>query len=327
MRAIPSRVVAAAACALALAGCGAGEDIRGGGTIPGGSTTIALLLPLSGPDERAVRDMIAGAKLALHDAGGRIGEMRVGMAVYDESAGPAQAVARTAIEDVQIGAVIGGLRSGDAAREIPITDAAGILQVSPGALDPALLTTPELHPSGKQRFFALAPDAAEQARAMLEAAGPGPVAIERDSGRDARVLATALRAAAGGRLDADAGTILYAGVDADTAAAVADSLRSGQRVVFGDAIARTGLADRLTGRSGERATFVAAVPRRAPEPFAGAFEDRFARAPGPYAWLGHEAMRRVLGAIRAAAPRSTYRQRIVDAYASAAQPLPAEVWP
>jgi hypothetical protein len=319
--------LAAVLAVLATAGCGAGEDIQGGGTIPGGSMTVAALLPLQGPDADAVRDMIAGAKLALNEAGGEVGRLRVGLAVYDEGARRPDAVARRSIEDIQIAAVIGGLRSGDAAREIPILNAAGILHVAPGAADPALVTTPELHPSGKRTFFGLAPDARAQAETMLEAAGPGPVAVERDAGREGKALGDALTKAAGERLDPEATTILYAGTDPESAAAVARSLPRDGRVVFGDAIARTGLADRLRGATARRARFVSAVPRTPPPAFASAFEDVFDREPGPYALLGHEAMSRVLDAMREAAPRTTYRQRIIDAYAGAAAPLEPQIWP
>ena len=314
------------ALVLVFAGCGAGEDIRGGGTVPGGSLTIAVLLPLHGPEAEAVRDMIAGAKLALHEAGGRVGKLRVGMAVYDSGVRRPDQVARIAIEDIQIAAAIGGLRSRAAALEIPIFNAAGILHVSPGASDPALVTTPELYPSGERTFFALAPDADAQAAAMLEAAGEGPVAVERDTGRDAEALARALEAAAQDRLDPDADVVLYAGSDPDAAAGVARSLRGRARVIFGDAIARTGLAERLRGAARRRATFVAAVPQRVPAEFAAEFSSRFGTEPGPYALLGYEAMRRVLAAIRDAAPKSIYRQRIIDAYARAAEPLEPQVW-
>jgi hypothetical protein len=319
--------IAAALCVLALAGCGAGEDIQGGGTIPGGSLTVAVLLPLHGPDAAASRDMIAGAKLALFEAGGTVGDLRVGLAVYDEGVRRPDAVARVAIEDIQVAAVIGGLRSQDAAREIPILDAAGVLHVSPGAADPALVTTPELHPSGQRRTWVLAPDARAQAEAMLAAAGEGPVAIEREAGRDAEALGDALEEVAGDRVRGDAPTLLYAGEDADTALGVARSLRGRQEIVFGDALARAGLRPRL-GRAARRATFVAAAPLPVEPPLAEDFEARFGRPPGPYALLGHEAMRRVLSAIRGAGRRATYRQRIIDAFERGeTAPLPAVRWP
>ena len=326
MRAIAGSV-AAVLTLLVASGCGAGEDIQGGGTIPGGSMTVAVLLPLHGPEREAAREMIAGAKVALDEAGGKVGRLRVGMAVYDEAVRRPDAVARRAIEDIQIAAAIGGLRARSAALEIPIFNAAGILHVSPGAADPALATTPELHPAGKQTFFMLAPDAPAQAAAMLAAAGDGPVAVERDTGRDAEVLAAALRDAAGERLDPDADTVLYAGTDADTAAGVADALRGDERIVFGDALARAGLAERLQGDAARRARFVAAVPAKPPAAFAAAYRARFDRDAGPYALLGYEAMRRVLSAIEAAAPRSVYRQAIIDAYARATAPLEPVSWP
>lgn len=328
-------LVTAALCALALAGCGAGEDIRGGGTIPGSSMTVATLLPLGGPDAEAVRDIIAGQKLALHETGGKVAGFRVGFAVYDTAVRSPEKVGRAAIEDVQIGAVIGPVRSRAAAPIVPIVNAAGLLHVGLGAGDPAIASDERLRVSGEQTYFPLAADARDQATEMLGLALPGPVAVERENGRESRALARELVAAARDRLAEDperARTVLYAGEDVETATRVAGSVaRPGgaRRIVFGDALVRRGLPGALPDRSRDAARFVATVPARPPAAFAEAFRELFGRDPGPYAVLGHTAMARVIDAVRRAGRRANHRQRIVDAYAEGpgAEPLRALAWP
>jgi branched-chain amino acid transport system substrate-binding protein len=123
--------VLAVLAALGLAGCGSssGEPIL----------TVYLSAPRSGPVAGDGRDVAEGARRALEDAGAEAGGQTVKLEVLDD-AGPAGATgahaganARTATGDSTAIAYIGELDSGTTRTSLPITNEAGLLQVSPGA--------------------------------------------------------------------------------------------------------------------------------------------------------------------------------------------------
>jgi branched-chain amino acid transport system substrate-binding protein len=172
-------LVLAAAAALALttlAGCGPG----GAGGLQGDTLTVYFALPLrgeSGPAGRAIRD---GAKLALADADGRAGELRLKPVFLDDTRGarwsPVAAGddARRAAQDTTAIAYVGDLESGATRTSLPITNEARMLQVSPGstAIDLARNgpgagdEVPELvQPTGERTFGRVIPDDETQAEA------------------------------------------------------------------------------------------------------------------------------------------------------------------
>ena len=70
------------------------------------------------------------------------------------------------------------------------------------------------------------------------------------------------------------------------------------RVILPESLLRTDLPTRLSRAARQRAVFLASVPPpEADAGFAAAFERAFDRSPGPYAKVGHDAMRGVLAAI------------------------------
>ena len=344
-----SRAVASAAvllAAAALAGCGASrEEINRGGRIAGTTLNVYSLLPE--PGKGAGRDIVDAEKLALYEARGTAGPFAVNFLSIDEGApggrdGAREAAValRDAVADPQVIAMIGPAGSDTGRAAVPLLNAAGILEVVPGAgypgfTDAAAPGEPERwQPSGRITLSRLVGDDAAQARAIVRAAAEASgrrsprITVEQEPGAFADALVDGLRDA-GAELEEDparAEAFAYAGDDPENAAAVVDALaREHPRVpvVLPDALTRAGVAERLGGAGRRSAVFVSAAPEPGSTPelrrFEAAFRERFGRAPGPYAALGHEAMRSVLAAIVAAGDRAGTRQAVIDAYFAAAE--------
>jgi branched-chain amino acid transport system substrate-binding protein len=283
------------------------------------------------------RDMVDASKLAIAQAGGRVGDFGINFVAVDEGSlaapdprvVPAKAAER-AIRDAQVIAVVGAVRSDAAMTSLPLFNEAGLLLVSPGAGYPGFTVPlgpgePERwYPSGRPTFGRVIGDDRAQARVLLRAAGGGRAAIEAEAGEVAGALADALRIEAGSRLVEDvarADAVIYAGSDVRSAAGVAESLaREAPRatLVFGDELTRAGLAGQLVPAARRRAVFVSSAPEPGSTPalraFETAFEDAFERAPDPYAVLAWEGMRRVLDALAAAGPRANLRRVVAEQY-------------
>jgi len=293
--------------------------------------TLSVYSTLPTPLEGAGRDAADGQRLALLEAGGRAGAYAINFALVEESGedpeAAAAAAAREALADPQVVAVIGGLDSTAARVQASLLNAAGILFVSPGAGDPGLTCgvapgLPERYqPAGAPAFARLVPDDRALARALVEAAGRGRIAVESEAGEDARRLAREVRALVGPRLVADARratAVVYAGEDPESAAGVAEALRReapAARVVLPDALVRSGVQARLDPATRERAVLVASAPP-APPRLQAAFRARFGRAPGPGAVVGYEAMRSVLDAVRRTGEDAARRSAVIAAYLS-----------
>lgn len=207
--------LAAAACALALAatGCGAVDQAHPG---RGAALTIYSSLPRMGLSARAADAVGAGERLALADAHARAGGHRVRLVELDSSApgsdvwdpSTVEANARRATEDPSAIAYLGELDMGGSAVSVPVTSAAGLLQVSPGDGLTALTRDdpdqPDLrpdgyYPDGRRTFLRLVPTDATQAQALVawaRAAGARSLAIVRDDRLFGRELATEVAGAA-----------------------------------------------------------------------------------------------------------------------------------
>ncbi len=169
-----------AVLALGLAACQR-ADQQAGDT---GATTLTAYasLPLqgpSGPDSQAVAN---GARLALREAGGRVGDLVVKLAVLDDStpdagrADPTQTAdnARIVARDRTAIAYLGDGPSGATAVSLPILNAAGVLQVSPtsgyggltGPRDADEGEPEKYYPSGVRTFARPVPGDDVQARAL-----------------------------------------------------------------------------------------------------------------------------------------------------------------
>lgn len=104
-------------------------------------------MPLEGPDRPTALDALRGARMALSEAGDKAGDYRVKLVSLDAATpkadrwDPAQISknAREAAKDPEAVAYVGEFHSGSSAISIPLTNEAGMLQVSP--MDTALALT------------------------------------------------------------------------------------------------------------------------------------------------------------------------------------------
>ena len=157
-------------------------DERAGDT---GSTTLTVYasLPLQGPAGPESEAVANGARLALREAGGKVGGLIVKLAVLDDSTPRADGWdreqtaenARAVVRDRTAIAYLGDGPSGATAISLPILNAAGVLQVSPtsgyqgltGGRDAERGEPEKFYPSGVRTFARPVPSDAVQARALL----------------------------------------------------------------------------------------------------------------------------------------------------------------
>jgi ABC-type branched-subunit amino acid transport system substrate-binding protein len=152
----------------ALHGCDASD---GSADATEGPVTVYVSLPLSGTNGAHGRDAVEGARLALDDADHQAGDLRVRVRFLDDSRNGRPSIvaaaenARTATSDSSSAAYIGELDSATTRTSLPITNEAGLLQVSPGATAPDLTGAapgpeddPEIYqPSGEPNFARVVP--------------------------------------------------------------------------------------------------------------------------------------------------------------------------
>jgi branched-chain amino acid transport system substrate-binding protein len=167
--------LAVAVTLLALSGCGSGSD-------GDPRLTVYLSAPTTGPSADDARDIADGARLALADVDGEAAGVPVDLKVLDDAAGgvadaaQAGANARQATQDSTAIAYIGELDSGTTRTSLPITNEAGMLQVSASAsADDLTRQAPgsdqipaEVQPSGSRSFGRVIPsDTAQGAAAAV----------------------------------------------------------------------------------------------------------------------------------------------------------------
>ena len=118
-----------------------------GGDTSKGTVKIAIELPLQGSEKAASEPIINGIRLAVKDAGGAVGGYTITVpdsAVYDDALNGAHDPQTGAnnmtkiVADPDVIAVIGPLNSSVAKAQIPISNAAGLLQCSPANTNPDL---------------------------------------------------------------------------------------------------------------------------------------------------------------------------------------------
>jgi branched-chain amino acid transport system substrate-binding protein len=178
--------IALVAATLPAAGCGQ-EESRGG-KIRGDTLTVHSSLPLRGPWAGAARSIANAQALALEQAGGKAARLDIRFVSRDDttllegeeprwSAGRVADNASDAAEDSRTIAYIGDFDSGASANSIPITNEAGIAQVSPGATAVGLTKLvagadkgepDKFYPSGERSFARVIPADDVQASAALE---------------------------------------------------------------------------------------------------------------------------------------------------------------
>jgi branched-chain amino acid transport system substrate-binding protein len=199
-----------------VAGCGGGRQ-DSTARAPDGPLTVYMSLPAHGVDAPAAAAVATGARLALKDAHGRAGHRALRLVQLDDSKpeGPTwdpaavEANAARAAKDPTAIAYIGELDQGGSAVSIPVTNEAGMLQISP--LD-SLTTLTRQQPgavqgtgparyyvSGTRTFLRLVPRDALQASELVAWAheqGGQRIAIVQDDQVFGRTLAQQVAVAA-----------------------------------------------------------------------------------------------------------------------------------
>ena len=199
-----------AACALALSGClgdgGGDEPTR----IEGDTATVYSSAPRHGASAAAASAVVEGERRALDEAGGRAGGLRIRFrelpATDDEPEHPWDPAlvsenADAAADDPSAIAYLGELDYGASAVSLPITNDAGLLQVSPGDGLTSLTQRPpgrpragpeRYYPSGSRSFVRIGPTDLQEADHLLErasAAGAERIAVVFDRDIYGRELA------------------------------------------------------------------------------------------------------------------------------------------
>jgi branched-chain amino acid transport system substrate-binding protein len=160
-------LAALAVAASVASGCG-GVGVSGATENAGNQLAIYSSLPLQGPSAAISAEMVNGERLALSQAGGHVGGLKVGYVSLDDAnpqtgeldPGATSTNAKTAAQDTSTIAYLGEYGSEATAVSLPLINAAGILQVSPGSpyigltssLDAGQDEPARFYPSGKRNF-------------------------------------------------------------------------------------------------------------------------------------------------------------------------------
>jgi branched-chain amino acid transport system substrate-binding protein len=127
----------------------------------GNQLTVYSSLPLQGPSADISRQIVGGEKLALSDAGGHVGHYTISYALRDDSSPTSgqwnpditAANAKAAAQDPTTIAYLGDFNSGATAISLPLTNAAGILQVSPASPYVGLTSSLDAGQGEPERFY------------------------------------------------------------------------------------------------------------------------------------------------------------------------------
>jgi branched-chain amino acid transport system substrate-binding protein len=153
-------VLVALAFLPALSGCGGVSSSTAAENV-GSQLTIYSSLPLQGPEGAISQQIVGGEKLALSDAQGHVGRFTVSYVSLDDSnattgewdPGVTAANAKAAAQDPTTIAYLGDFNSGATAVSLPLTNAAGILQVSPASPYVGLTSSLDANQGEPERFY------------------------------------------------------------------------------------------------------------------------------------------------------------------------------
>ena len=167
--------------AAGAAGCG---GISAASNATGNQLTVYSSLPLQGGSGPVSRSIVNGEELALGEAGGQVGQFRISYASLDDSSpvtglwdpGATATDAKTAAQDRSTIAYIGDYNSGASAISLPLVNAAGILQISPGSPYVGLTSSEDagqdepdrFYPTGRRTFGRLVPGDQVQGAAQVQ---------------------------------------------------------------------------------------------------------------------------------------------------------------
>ncbi len=151
--------------AFGVAACGSDDDkSSGGGSTASGTTlTIYSSLPLQGTSRGQSTDVIQGEKLALEEAGGKVGDFSIKYVSLDDSTaqnpgtadeGKTAQNARQAVRDKSTIFYLGEFNSGGTKVSLPILNKANIPQISPSNTYIGLTTNePGSEPGEPQKYY------------------------------------------------------------------------------------------------------------------------------------------------------------------------------
>lgn len=153
-------LAALAALALGTVGCG-GTAVSDVAEAADDQLTVYSSLPLSGPEAPISEQVVNGERLALADAGGRAGSFKIAFSSLNDaspktgewSPGVTSTDAKIAAQDTSTIAYIGDLDSGATAISLPVTNAAGILQLSPASPYVGLTSSFDAGQDEPERFY------------------------------------------------------------------------------------------------------------------------------------------------------------------------------
>jgi branched-chain amino acid transport system substrate-binding protein len=171
-------------CLLLFAGClgDANDEPR---RVPGDTATVYVSVPRDGVASAAGHALEAGARLALTDAGGRAGDLKIRLRTLSSTEPGGQvwkpevvnANADRAVEDPHAIAYLGELGFGGSAVSLPVTNGGRLLQVSPTDGLTSLTRIPpgrprsdpvRLRPEGERNFVRLIPNDLLLTEVLLE---------------------------------------------------------------------------------------------------------------------------------------------------------------
>src|SRR5215213_2078975 len=172
------------AALVTLVACGSGGSSGGGGACVSGNTlTLYSSLPFDPTDRKQSTDVVNGEKLALEEAGGKVGKFTIKYVSLDDATaaagkwdpGQTSADARKAAQDASTIAYLGEFNSGASAISIPILNEANVLQVSPSNTYVGLTRSEgadkgepdKYYPAGKRTYGRVVPADHIQAAAQV----------------------------------------------------------------------------------------------------------------------------------------------------------------
>jgi branched-chain amino acid transport system substrate-binding protein len=170
-----------------VAACGGNDNNKssGGGGGGGGRTSLTIYssLPLQGDSRPQSASVVNGEKLALQEAGGKVGKFTIKYVSLDDATaaagkwdpGQTSADGRKAAQDASTIVYLGEFNSGASAISIPILNEANILQISPSNTYVGLTRSQgadkgepdKYYPSGKRTYGRVVPADHIQAAAQV----------------------------------------------------------------------------------------------------------------------------------------------------------------
>jgi branched-chain amino acid transport system substrate-binding protein len=365
------RALAASSCLVAalsfgVAACG-GDDEGGGGSGSTGSDTLTIYssLPLQGDSRPQSESVVNGEKLALEEAGGKVGKFTIKYVSLDDATaaagkwepGQVSANARKAAQDKSTIAYLGEFNSGASAISIPVINEAGILQISPSNTYVGLTRSQgadkgepdKYYPSGVRTFGRVVPADHIQAAAQVsyqKEEGCTKTYILNDKEVYGKGLADQVQGIAGGQqiqvvanegIDTKAANfrsvaqkikasgadcMFFGGITQNKAVQVwkdVNAVNPSLKLFGPDGVAESAFSEKV-GSAVEKQAYITnptldpkLYPPAAQE-FFKTFEEKFGKAPEPYAIYGYEAMKLALLAIQNAGDKGNDRQAVIDAF-------------